>query len=249
MARKAFGRPSPGRRPRRPARAREPGARVRPFERLDLELDESGRACAARRAPPRCPRSRRRPRARSRARARPARRVRSTAAGSSGRPRRTPTRSSASSGGGVPGPPGISSSSRSPSPGSLSCQSPRRSCTRRRKVIPARASARSAVSWYVEVKVFGSSGSPGISGSANPGEPRASARARASRGASPLSDRSPDEVWLAVGVSAQRCGQRAVAGPSSLTADSSDVCTVLDDGWRLVYGPRNGGLSMGKDSQ
>ena len=79
--------------------------------------------------------------------------------------------------------PGDSSSSRSPLPGSLSCQRPRRFSTRRRSVTPARARARSGVSKYVDVSVRGSSGSPGRAGSEKPGGTESfSSRSRVVRG-------------------------------------------------------------------
>ena len=113
----------------------------------------------------------------------PARRVRRTAVRSRLRPRRMPTSRSARFAGGVVDVPGDSSSSRSPLPGSLSCQRPRRFSTRLRRVTPARARARSGVSKYVEVSVRGSSGSPGRSGSEKPGGTESfSSRSRVVRG-------------------------------------------------------------------
>src|SRR5262245_58969781 len=58
------------------------------------------------------------------------------------------------------GGPGISSSMRAAPFGTLSCQSPVPSSVRRRSVIEWRASRRSLVSWYVDWKTRGGSGSP-----------------------------------------------------------------------------------------
>ena len=62
-----------------------------------------------------------------------------------------------------------SSSSRAPAEGSLSCHRPLRLSTRRRSVMPAASSRRSAVSWYVDVKARDGNGLPSRSGSWKPG--------------------------------------------------------------------------------
>ncbi len=129
----------------------------------------------------------------------PVRRVRRTTACSRPRPRRTPTRRSARSAGGPAGPPGVSSSSRSPLPGSFSCHRPLRFSTRRRRVTPARARARSGVSKYVEVSVRGSSGSPGSSGrEKSAGIVSFSSRSRVERGRATRRSYRRERVGLAV---------------------------------------------------
>ena len=96
------------------------------------------------------------------------RRVRSRATGPSSRPRRKPTRSDVSSSGGRAGRPGCSSSTRAAPWGSFSCQTPAPLSTRWRSVRPCRASTRSGVSWYVDVKRRVGCGSPPSSGRTKP---------------------------------------------------------------------------------